>query len=195
MDFDYTQHHGGVSYGFIRGKDKVVLIKSGLGGSCLGYKNKYLRMAHRLKSKHGCGVIVSSNPNDGEIHADTDRNILEQFIYESGIEPHEVYFFGNSNGCIKGLELASMGVKFKRMILVNMPLMINLHKIKRCISAIPDTHVITVYGEYDPSYKYTPFINGKFDNSELLSVPMADHNFEGHINEFTALCDMLIGTD
>lgn len=192
MEYDYTVKHGNLDYGVLRGGPKVVFIKSGLGSDYIGFENKYLRMARGLHETYGCGVIVASNPQDGESHAKSDRMILEQYASEHGINHPEVFFFGSSNGCIKGLELTDHGVDFRRMVLVNMPLMINFHKTKRYISAIPQTEILTVYGELDPSIPYVPFLDGRFRNVKVMTIPRADHNFKGMICDFIRLGHLLM---
>jgi hypothetical protein len=192
MEYDYTVKHGNLDYGVLHGGPKVVFIKSGLGSDYIGYENKYLRMAYSLRQTYGCGVIVASNPQDGESHAESDQMMLEQYASEQGINHPEVFFFGSSNGCIKGLELTDHGVDFRRMILVNMPLMINFHKTKGYISAIPRTEILAVYGELDPSISYVPFLRGRFENAEVMTVAGADHNFKGMIEAFISLSDRLL---
>ena len=65
MDYNYSLKKDNIDYGFVKGNNKIVFIKSGLGGNYLGYENKYLIMAYQLHDKYGCSVIVSSNPHDG----------------------------------------------------------------------------------------------------------------------------------
>ena len=70
MQFDNTVQVDNIDYGFIKGNNSIVFIKSGLGGDCFGYENKYLKIALRLKERYGCSVIVASNPNN-------EQNILK----------------------------------------------------------------------------------------------------------------------
>ena len=179
------------NYGVVFGNNKIVFIKAGLGGDHFGYENKYLIMAHRLHDKFGCSVIVASNPNDGKSHVEKDRLIIEQYISTNTIIEPEFFFFGHSNGGIKGLELSYSGIAFTKMILTNMPLMINFHKTKQYILGIPKTDVLLIYGEKDPSFTYVPFIKGKFDNAEVAVVPDADHNFKGMLDEFVGYGEKL----
>lgn len=191
MNYDYTLHHDGIDYGIITGNDQIVFIKVGLGGSYLGYENKYLTMARQLHKRYGCSVIVSSNPHDGIDHSSKDRQMIEQYVLENQLCSSELFFFGHSNGGIKGLELANKAIKFKKIVLVNMPLMINFHKTKRYISSIPQTQIVAVYGEFDASYPYVPFLDGTAENVKVLTVSKADHNFKGMLNEFIDLSDMI----
>ena len=180
-----------VDYGYVKGNNKIVYIKAGMGGSYLGYENKYLRIARKLNEKHGCSVICVSNPT--HLPISVDRIILGEFIKDNDINEPEMFFFGHSNGCVKGLELGASGIAFARMVLVNMPLMINFHKIAQRINAMPETDIVTVYGETDPSYRYIPFLkNKKFGNVEIVEVAGADHNFKGMTEQFIELSERLI---
>ena len=191
MEFDRTVQADGVDYGILRGEGSVVFVKPGLGTDCRGYADKYVLMAHRLRDTCGFRVIVASNPHDGLSHADTDLAVLEQFVGSDPTKAPELLFFGSSNGCIKGLELTARGVSFRRMVLVNMPLMIYFHKTKGYLGAIPRTAVTAVYGERDPSFAYTPFLEGRFPHVKVMTIPRADHNFTGMREEFILLSRLL----
>lgn len=180
-----------VDYGYVKGNNKIVYIKAGMGGSYLGYENKYLRIARKLNEKHGCSVICVSNPT--HLPISVDRIILGEFIKDNDINDPEMFFFGNSNGCVKGLEFGASGIAFTKMVLVNMPLMLNFHKTAQWINAMPETDIVTVYGETDPSYRYIPFLkNKKFGNVEIVEVVGADHNFKGMTEQFIELSEKLI---
>ena len=157
-----------VEYGCILGSSQIVYIKAGMGGSYLGYEDKYLKIAHRLNDKYCCSVICVSNPVP--LPVVVDQMILGECIKKHDIHNHEMFFFGHSNGSIKGLALTEVGVAFEKMILVNMPLMINFHKTKAYLAAIPKTEIIAVYGELDPSFRYVPFLSGKFQNLNVLKI-------------------------
>ena len=191
VSFAHTLQVDGVEYGMITGDGRLVLIKVGLGGNCYGYENRYLHMAAYLRDRYGCSVIVASNPHDGRSHVQADLQAIAQLALQCGIKPSRLLFFGHSNGGVKGLALAESGVCFEKMMLVNLPLMIDLHKTKRALSAMPKTDVMAVYGERDPSYPYVPFVNGKFCNLHVQLVAGADHNFQGQTKEFIHLSDWL----
>jgi hypothetical protein len=180
-----------VDYGYIKGNDKIVYIKAGMGGSYLGYDDKYLKIAHRLNEKYGCSVICVSNPVPLPIIV--DQMILGNFIKEYEIKKPKMFFFGHSNGGIKGLELGASGVRFTKMVLVNMPLMMNFHKTARWMDNIPETNIVTVYGEKDPSYRYIPFLEAKnLQNVEIVKIAGADHNFKGMMEQFIELSEMIL---
>jgi hypothetical protein len=192
MRFDYVNRIGNIDYGIVKGGQKILFVKTGLGSDYLGYKNKYLKMALNMRECYGISVIVASNPYDNRSHIDEDKLALRQYIQDEELDGGDLLFFGHSNGGIKGLALTEAGLVFTKMLLVNMPLMINFHKTKRYISQIPETSVIAVYGEKDPSFPYTPFIENKFDNLKVVKIPMADHTFEGMPDNFIALPHLLL---
>ena len=191
MHFDDTLRHSEIDYAFVHGDHRIVFVKVGLGGDCFGEGDKYLTMARMLQEMHGCSVIVAANPNDGKSHVDADRQVIERYIADKGISTPALYLFGNSNGCIKGLMLATE-VACKRMVLVNMPLMIDFHKTKRYISAIMQTEILAIYCDRDPSVSYIPFIEGKYENMKVHIVSGADHNFRGMLREFVDLSRILM---
>ena len=189
--FEYTVDGVSVRYGVKYGDNRIVFVKVGLGGDIPGYEGKYLVMAEHLRAKYGCSVICASNPEGIKEQTDLDRRAIADVARELRSESPELYFFGHSNGGIKGLYLTLAGINFKRMVLVNMPLMINMFKTKRMISDIPDTHVAMIYGEKDPSVPYIPFFEGKFENLDVRVVECADHNFLGMLDKFVTLADGL----
>ena len=190
-ELEFIPREGDLAYGYIPGNEKIVFIKAGLGGEYLGYENKYLRIARLLHEKHGCTVISVSNPNDKRFGVADDRVILEEMLRKFGFENPELYLFGNSDGCRKGLALATE-IPFRRMILVNMPLTINFHRTKKNLSLIPDSDVIAVYGEKDVSYPYAALLEGKSERVKVVRVPDADHNFAGKTEEFIRIAEMLL---
>jgi len=180
-----------VEYGCILGSSQIVYIKAGMGGSYLGYEDKYLKIAHRLNDKYCCSVICVSNPVP--LPVVVDQMILGEFIKKHDIHNHEMFFFGHSNGCVKGLELGASGIAFSKMVLVNMPLMLNFHKTVQWINKMPGSNIVTVYGETDPSYRYIPFLESKnLPNVEIVKVDGADHNFKGMMEQFIELSEMVI---
>lgn len=195
MDYDYSFTKDDIDYGVVKGDHRIVFVKTGLGGNHVGYENTYLIMARQLHGKYGCSVIVSSNPHDGRDHVKQNKEVIQQYAENERLESPELFFFGHSNGGVKGLLLACAGVAFRKMILVNMPLMINFHKTKRYISEIPQTEILAVYGEKDPSYPYIPLLEGRAENLSVQALPRADHNFRGMMQELIDLSDWLLEGD
>ena len=189
--FEYIADGASVKYGVKYGDGRIVFIKVGLGGDIPGYEGKYLVMAERLRVKYGCSVICASNPEGIKEQTELDGRAIDDVARELRSESPELYLFGHSNGGIKGLYLTASGINFRRMVLVNMPLMINMFKTKKMISDIPNTHVAMIYGEKDPSVLYIPFFEGKFENLDVRVVEGADHNFLGMPDKFVTLADGL----
>ena len=119
MKFDfcgqYKFDNAVVDYGWIKGNEKIVFIKAGLGGDFRGYDNKYVKIAQRLNDKYGCSVVSVSNPNVKSHTFVHDKKVIEDFILAGDYNSPKLYFFGHSNGGVKGLELASSGIIFKNI--------------------------------------------------------------------------------
>lgn len=189
---EYTIDGGVLRYGIKMGQGSLVFVKAGLGGDIPGYDGKYLKIAERLNEKYGCTVICASNPAEVKHHTEIDRGVIDQMTECMGSDAPRMYFFGHSNGGIKGLELTTLGVRFEKMMLVNTPLMINMFKTKAMINAILDTEVCLIYGALDPSVPYLPFFDGKIPNVRARVFSGADHNFCGLTDEFVELADELM---
>ena len=192
MDYDYSFTKDDIDYGVVKGDHRIVFVKTGLGGNHVGYENTYLIMARQLHGKYGCSVIVSSNPHDGRDHVKQNKEVIQQYAENERLESPELFFFGHSNGGVKGLLLACAGVAFRKMILVNMPLMINFHKTKQHLATLAQTEIVAVYGQRDPSFSYIPFLEGKAQHLRVLQIPDADHNFSGMTQAFLELGDLLM---
>ena len=197
MNFDELYRIGPendcIEYGCVVGSNRIVYIKVGMSGSYIGYEEKYLKMACRLNDNYGCSVICVSNPLPHGRSVALDQIIIRDFVKRHNILNPEMFFFGNSNGCAKGLEMAESGMQFAKMMLVGMPLMENFHKNVERMKAIPETKICTVYGERDPSLKYLPFLELlNPENVEIVKVPQADHNFRGMTERFVELADWLM---
>lgn len=194
MEFDITSkieyENNQIEYGCFLGNNKIVYIKAGMGGSYLGYEDKYLKIANRLNKKYGCSVVCVSNPVPLSITA--DEIIIGKFINDNDIQNPQMFFFGHSNGCLKGLELGLGEISFTKIVLVNMPLMLNFHKTVQWIASMPNTDIVAVYGETDPSYRYIPFLQNKnLQNVEIVKVDGADHHFKGMLERFIELSEMV----
>ena len=184
-----------IGYGLIHGNDRIVIIKAGAGGNCIGAEEKYLKMARLLHDTYDCTVLCLSNyANDSFVRGDVA--VIRELIAEMGGEV-ELYYIGNSNGSTQGLLTATKYFAFRRMVLVNMPLMLNFHKIKEALTRA-DTEIRFVYGEGDPSISYVPFLRnasakeGSLARTEIVTVGGADHNFAGMTDVFIRQCVSVI---
>lgn len=180
-----------IEYGHIHGNNRIVIIKAGAGGNHIGYEEKYLKMARLLHDTYGCTVLCLSNyANDSFEHG--DMAVIRELIADRGGEV-ELYYIGNSNGSTQGLLTATKYFDLRRMVLVNMPLMLNFHKIKEAL-ARADTDIRFVYGEGDSSISYVPFLRnasakeGSLARTEIVTVDGADHNFAGMTDVFIEQC-------
>ena len=180
-----------IGYGLIHGNDRIVIIKAGAGGSYIGYEEKYLKIARRLRDTHGCTVLCLSNYASDSFERG-DAAVIRELLAGMGGEI-QLYYIGNSNGSTQGLLSATQYFDFRRMVLVNMPLMMNFHKIKEALNRA-DTEIRFVYGEKDPSISYVPFLRnagqkeGNLARVEIVTVKGADHNFAEMTDAFMELC-------
>ena len=185
-----------IEYGLIHGNNRGVIIKAGAGGSYIGYEEKYLKIARRLRDTYGCTVLCLSNyASDSFVRGDVA--VIRELLAGMGGEI-QLYYVGNSNGSTQGLLSATQYFHYRRMVLVNMPLMLNFHKIKEALTRA-DTEIRFVYGEKDPSISYIPFLKnagqkeGNLARAEIVTVKGADHNFAGMTDAFMELCASVIG--
>ena len=186
----------GLIHGNNRGCHRVVIIKAGAGGSYIGYEEKYLKIARRLRDTRGCTVLCLSNYASDSFERG-DVTVIRELLAGMGGEI-QLYYIGSSNGSTQGLLDATQYFDFRRMVLVNMPLMMNFHKIKEALNRA-DTEIRFVYGEKDPSISYVPFLRnagqkeGNLARAEIVTVKGADHNFAGMTDVFMELCAGVVG--
>ena len=180
-----------IEYGLIHGNDRIVVIKAGAGGNYIGSEEKYLKMARLFHDTYGCTVLCLSNHANDSFERG-DAAVIWELIADMGGEV-ELYYIGNSNGSTQGLLTATKYFAFQRMVLVNMPLMLNFHRIKEALTRA-DTEIRFVYGEKDPSISYVPFLRnaslkeGNLARTEIVTVDGADHNFAGMTDVFIGQC-------
>lgn len=197
MKFDTTKNYvcqngQTIDYGIINGSNHIIFIKSGRGGTCQGYNDKYLKMAQRIHLKQGSTVICSSNPIDSEKSYDIDRSIIESYASEKGFDDYEVYLIGASNGAYQNIFLANKMPQARKMLCINMPLMINFHKATRELQTMDHIEKIFVYGTKDPSFSYVPFLEmKKYSMCRIIQVSGADHQFKERTDDFIALADLI----
>ncbi len=197
MEFDQTfskmiAEGVAVDYGIVFGGARITLIKSGRGGSCRGEEDKYLRMAHRLRDRRGDTVICSSNPVNME-SKDCDRAVIEEYMRKQGEECRELCLIGSSNGGYQNALLAAQLPQVCcELLCINMPLMINFHKLTAALQGLEHTRKIFVYGTKDPSFFYVPFLERRaYPLCRVIRAEGADHVFAGRTEEFVALSDLL----
>ena len=186
MDFDFRNDKSRIPYAYVGGNGHVVFIKAGKGGSYSGYADKYLRIARGLNERYGYTVICVSNPTE-ECETLTDADILAEVTATLGIDSPSISLMGVSNGGVRVLQLASTADNVRRILLVNMPLMINFHKTKKYLEGITGARTTLLYGERDPSFPYLAFIENKhLSHVDIITAPNADHNFTDMTDELVA---------
>lgn len=196
MDFDLTLsqiHPNGASldYGLLTGNETVAFIKSGRGGTHRGQDDKYLQMASRIHKHRGYTVICAPNPIDYDTY-DTDKLVLDRYATERGLSEPDVCLIGSSNGAYQNLLLAGQIKPPRRIICINMPLMLNFHRSTAILQSMTETEKIMVYGDKDPSARYLPFLEVKsIHNLRVIRMDGADHSFSGMTADFVALADLL----
>jgi len=171
-------------FGVIIGSSKLVFIKTGRGGSIYGYKNKYLNMAYDIRNKYGCTVVVSANP----VEYDCDLSMEMDYIVNEILNPEYIYYVGVSNGAVIGAQQGWKISGIKRMLLINGPLMINLHKFIAGLQKYEGEQMCLAYGDKDPSYPYlTCFDKKNIEKVAVRVIAGADHNFAGMEREMQQL--------
>ena len=184
--FDNVVTKNGIEYGIIHGNNTLFFIKVGNGGSICGEQDKYLRISQKIHDNYGCSVLVSGNPVEMRIKDAIIRDF--EFIEESFPNIREVRAFGHSNGGQMLVTYSYMYPIIKKVLAVNVPLMINLHKTKEGIAKFSENKMHMIYGEKDPSFRYIEILNSSLSpNFSYSTVKNADHMFENMTDEFISL--------
>ena len=180
-----------IQYGILRGNAQIVLIKSGTGGSCRGYEDKYLKMALRLRERGGYSVICASNPDDCDASFPADKKIIVDYAQEQGFEDYGVYGIGVSDGAYQVLQLAATLPQTQKLLLFN-PSTAGADDFIAKLQALPQIEKHLVYGTLDDEFACLSQLNAaNIPNTEIQTVPGADHRFTGMEAAQLALIDML----
>ena len=171
-------------FGIIKGKEKLVFIKTGKGGTYRGYEDKYSKIACDIYKMTGYSVAVSSNP----VEYGCDLGLEIEYVSDFLDDYEEIIFIGISNGAQIGAEQGYKIRAIKKMLLINGPLMINFYKTKNGINEFKGIEVLFVYGKMDPSYKYVELLN-TIDNDKCSYIVLdnVDHNFSKKIDTLIKL--------
>ena len=172
-----------IDYGIVEGNNTIVFIKAGQNGALYGYQNKYIKMAKRLNNKYGCSVICSSNPFDGNNPLDNAMKVIED--YTKRFDDYKIYYLGYSNGALIGAWFRIKYPKIKRMVLVNGPLMYNLHKTKEGALSFKGESINFIYGEHDQSTPYIELLKSiENDKIKVFVEEGQDHHFSKSEEDF-----------
>ena len=196
MDFDTTltieKDGASVDYGVVFGNENIVFIKGGAGSSCRGYEDKYLRMAHRLFERGGYTVITASNPGPKVDTYSIDKLLLDNYISQNELKSYSLSLFGSSNGAYQNIFLASTLENVKKIVCVNMPLMLNFQKATARLATLDNVKKLFIYGSLDPSVKFIPHLSAKkIDALSVSIIENADHNFKGMLDSFIGISDLI----
>ena len=178
-----------LEYAILFGNEKIVFIKAGAGGSACGYRNKYFRMARRIHALIGATVICAPNPRI--IHEDLDEEEIRKVIEMKNFSDFQMHFVGSSDGAYKNLTLARRFPQTVKLLSINSSF-IELPDLAYKLSYLGDVSKILVFGTRDYDYKEVlPLKDSKIPNLRFISVSGANHIFEGKLEEFIALIDLL----
>ena len=189
-DFDYVENGSidpKIQYGVVKGSNTIVHIKAGAMGSLYGYENKYLRIAQNINSKYGYTVICASNPLTVRATLEDSMNYIENYCKKMGFNDYQIYYMGVSNGGNFGMWCGAQYEKIKRMLIVNAPITINLHKTKETIANFLGEKITFVYGSRDESINSIELLEGLSDIVQIEIIEGADHQFTGMLDEFINL--------
>ncbi|MBR3996064.1 MAG: alpha/beta hydrolase [Clostridia bacterium] len=184
--FDVLIKENNIEYGVIKGNDKLLYIKVGNGGSIYGYANKYLSIAKQINGEYGLSILVASNPIELAIKESIkyDNDFIDRYFPNT----KDIYAFGHSNGGQMLVSFAYLNPKIKKVLSVNVPLMINLHKTKEGISKFNGEHMTMIYGEKDPSFRYVEILDSSVSSKfSYYTIKNANHHFENMLEEFILL--------
>ena len=179
-----------IQYGIVFGNEKIVFIKSGAYGGIKGYEDKYLKMSHRIHERIGATVICASNPEVE--HASLDEKAIRWIASQLNLSGYELYFVGTSDGGYQNLILASRFPETVKYLGINSSY-IDMGGLEKKINDLPNVEKIFVYGTKDDDYDdIVPALKAmKKDKLKVLEVEGADHKFNGMLDEFISLTDML----
>ena len=158
------------------GNSKIVYLKATMA--------TYLELGRRLHAVYGCSVIfvLRFGPTD------TDKRIIEDFIARNKIVAAELFYVSHAKGCFDGLELASGGAPFKKMVLLNMPIIDVFDVTVGRLKVIPNTRVVAIFAEKERSFEGVLLLKDKgLPNVEILMSKDVYHSCKIVIDAFKEL--------
>lgn len=184
--FDAILQENQTQYGIIKGNDRLFYIKVGNGENLYGKENKYLQIAEQIHLTHHVSVLVADNPI--HIAVKDAMHFDSAFIDKHFPSIREIYAFGHSKGGQMLVSYAYLCPKIQKVLSVNAPLMINLHKTKEGILRFDGEYITMVYGEKDPSFRYVEILNPhRCPKFGYVTVKAADHDFSNMLDTFLSL--------
>ena len=182
-----------IEYGILWGNEKIVFIKTGASGNIKGYKDKYLKMAHRIHDRIGATVICASNPDlNGSTPLKADKAFIAKVVKDRVFENYELYFVGTSDGGEHSLKLSQQFPETVKFMGLNSSWS-NIDDFIEQIRSLPHVKKIFVYGAKDVDFDdIVPRLKTlTCDNLEIIVLDGVDHDFTGRVDDFIALIDLL----
>ncbi len=172
----------GVEYAWIRRLgSQVVFMKLPRGATCYGGRNKYGLLARNVSFLQSASVFCAASPAT-EAFLQYDVQELTRDWNPSWMQ---YKFIGIGEGALWGLTHLYHEMPFRKMLLINMPLTHELGKTVELLSGVDRNKLCFVYGDADPSYRYTPLLRRLY--AEVITVKGADHSFRGMTGKFADL--------
>ena len=178
----------GMHYGYCRrDSHRLLLIKTGAGGTIHGDGGKYLHIAERFLDL-GYGVLCCDTPlemKDDESFA--LAMAIAKHLLGDGFADAQIYYVGASKGAYQGILYGGEMEQIKELLLVNSPLTVNFHRQTKALRGMQKPCCI-VQGSADPTYNFYHFLK-QIPNPNLFlqTIPDADHIFSAHQEIFEIL--------
>ena len=146
--------------------------------------NKYYKISKELSKRTHCTVICAENHSD-ELSKKYDIEVISQFLksFEGRSQPCRI--IGIGDGAKICLSWLCHNTDVEKMLLVNMPISYELGETVEMLNAVDKKNIKFVYGEGDPSYRFTPLLRRLYADVSVL--PDVDHNFKGRMHRFVSL--------
>ena len=170
-------------------KNNALVIFVGKDSSLFGNEDRYLKIAETANTVYGLTVFCFCNPACNWDLKDNGFSFIIDTVKENINENGNIYFFGFSAGATFAIFNAWKYAQIKRMLLVNPPLMVNMHKIFKGIKNFKGISTLII-GEQDFCIKIGSMFERDKEMSGFTDVfifPKADHMFTGLTDEFVKL--------
>ena len=154
-----------INYGIIFGNEKIVFIKTGADRNIRGYKDKYLRMSHRVHERMGATVICASNPEIENGHFAADKEMISYVASELKHTDYMVYFLGVSDGAYHNIVLATEIPQTMKLLGISTSRKA-VEDFKEKLQVLAHVEKILVYGTEDYEYDIVP----ELENSEFKNL-------------------------
>lgn len=179
VNFDEVLHRENsnlyeTDYGIFHGNNTIVFLKTGNGGSCYGYQDKYLRLAFSIWNKYGYTVMISSKPVNARHDLKYDFLFMEEYAKTRCLDNIQVYFIGVSEGAKMGAKDCFLHQYVKRMLLINGPLLLDFNETIKGMLSFRGERLDLVYGSEDPSYPLVHFVPDMIKANPIIHLKVLE---------------------